>query len=116
MKPVQTVVEARDAAAATISEELAQLLGDAEANRRSRLVELPSSPTQEFIRCLCGHQANRVAPGVDEWECACPVRRCHAPRQVLDENGTVQLVWRPVRLRLLAPRRMSLWPTQEDAP
>jgi hypothetical protein len=64
---------------------------------------LPSSPTREFIRCTCSHAAWRVSPGVDEWECGCPPRKCHGPRQVLDATGTPQLEWGAFRLQAFPP-------------
>lgn len=60
---------------------------------------LPISPTKVFIRCTCGHPAWRTAPGVDAWECGCPPKHCHGPRQVPDEHGTPQLVWGPFVIR-----------------
>lgn len=63
------------------------------------LTVLPVSPTKEFIRCMCGHAAWRLSPGVDEWECGCPLKQCHGPRQVADEDGTPQIVWAPYRIR-----------------
>jgi hypothetical protein len=60
---------------------------------------LPVSPDKAFIRCTCGHAAWRVADGSDEWECGCPIRKCHGPQQVADDQGTPQLVWAPFRIR-----------------
>jgi hypothetical protein len=63
------------------------------------LTILPVSSTKDWIRCTCSHAAWRVSPGVDEWECGCPPRQCHGPRQALDATGTAQLVWGPYRIR-----------------
>jgi hypothetical protein len=63
------------------------------------LTVLPVSPTQEFIRCTCGHAAWRADDGSDEWICGCPLRKCHGPRQVADEFGVPQLTWAEYRIK-----------------
>ena len=51
------------------------------------------SPDGAYTRCPCGHIGWRMSAGSTIYECGCPPKQCHGPRQVADADGTPQIVW-----------------------